>query len=89
MQERREGDLGISDALGCEPQCGLAGQEREVAGIAQHPDSGQVDLDEVVEVAELVERRHPVEVGGQIVDAVAAGEGEQGLRAHRPFKVDM
>ncbi len=89
MQERREGDLSVPDPLRGEPQRGLTGQQREVVAVPQHADSSQVDVDEMVEVAELVELRHAVRIGWQIVDAVATSEGEQSPRVHRPLQVDV
>src|SRR5688572_25165108 len=67
----------------------VAGQELEILGRAQHAGAGEVDFDEVPEVAELEPAAEPLFVVSGQVDAVPLRQLQEHVRAHRAFQVDV
>ncbi len=66
--------FGVADVLGGKGRCSLRDQQREVLLVAQRLDSGQVHVDEVREIAELVPLAHRGQRCGQPHHAMLGGQ---------------
>ena len=86
---RIEVDLEVADVLRRRVLAELEHDGREVLRCAQAGADGDVDLDEVREIAEAEKLAQPRLVTGRRLHAVATGELEERRRAHGAFQVDV
>lgn len=86
---RRHGELGVPDVLVREARDDLVGEQVDVLRIAQQVDHREIDVDEVREVGERVERAQRLQVRGDGGIGVASGEAGHSFRSRGADVMDV
>jgi len=89
MAHRGHRDLRVADVLRRQRRAQLPGDQRKVLRASEVPADEQIDLEEMREVAEAVQREQALLAAGQHAVRLGPGELQQGRQRDRPLQVHV